>query len=80
LDLPRVVELGMRRGVYHLVARLNLSNSSGYVYCSHDWENSYLGGYRSERSGQQFIGSTAGWILIKDSRRNLVTHVASISI
>ena len=25
LDLPRVVELGVRRGVQHLVARLNLS-------------------------------------------------------
>ncbi len=38
LDLPRVVELGVRRGVHHLVARRGIRSlcSSGYVDCSRD--------------------------------------------
>ena len=40
LDLSRVVELGMRCGVHHQVARLNLSKFFR-LRVSRDWENSY---------------------------------------
>ena len=43
LNLSRVVELGVRRGVHHLVARRGIRSlcSLGCVDCSRDWKNSY---------------------------------------
>ena len=43
LNLSRVVELGVRRGVHHLVTRREIRSlcSSGYVDCSRDWKDSY---------------------------------------
>ena len=52
LDLPRVVELGVRRGVHHLVARLNLSRFFRLRGLPRGWENNYLGGSCGERSGK----------------------------
>ena len=51
LDLPRVVVLGVRRGVHHHVARLNLSRFFRLRGLPRGWENSYLGGSCGERSG-----------------------------
>ena len=58
LDLPRVVVLGVRRGVHHHVARLNLSRFFRLRGLPRGWENSYLGGSCGERSGttQGIIG------------------------
>ena len=43
LNLSRVVELGERRGVHHLVAchEIRSLDFSGYVDCSRDWKDSY---------------------------------------
>ena len=58
LDLPRVVVLGVRRGVHHHVARLNLSRFFRLRGLPRGWENSYLSGSCGERSGttQGIIG------------------------
>ena len=58
LDLPRVVVLGVRRGVHHHVARLNLSRFFRLRGLPRGWENNYLGGSCGERSGtpQGIIG------------------------
>ena len=59
LYLPRVVVLGVRRGVHHHVARLNLSMFFRLRGLPRGWENSYLGGSCGERSGktQGIIGA-----------------------
>ena len=43
LDLPRVVELGVRRGVHHLVARREIRSLdySGCADRSRDWKDGY---------------------------------------
>ena len=43
LNLSRVVELGVRRGVHHLVARreIRFLDSSDCADRSRDWKNSY---------------------------------------
>ena len=60
LDLPSVVVLGVRRGVHHHVARLNLSRFFRLRGLPRGWENSYLGGACGERSAktQGIIRST----------------------
>ena len=52
LDLPRVVVLGVRRGVHHHVARLNLPMLFRLRGLPRGLENSYLGGSCGERSGK----------------------------
>ena len=39
LNLSRVVELGVRRGVHHIVARREIRQ---VTWIARDWKNSYL--------------------------------------
>ena len=86
LDLPRVVELGVRRGVYHLACReIRSLDSSGCADRSRDWKDSYLVARREIRSlcSSGYVDCSRDWkdsypvVLAVKDRANNPYHLVS---